>query len=415
MTRLQRFERAIEQTDPEADAAVQRAFGDNSVDELNQQLAQFVASRDIRDLMDLPDEIKTLVHDIQTHIDSFDQNRIRRGQDLFTTHVGICAAALTVASLPEAYAMESSGRILGRTQRLAGASAFKRIAETTQFVLHVMTEKGLERFRDDENTASGTGAILRVRLMHAAIRLLVSRKQSGAPRTGYTDYSNNDWMGKPINQVEMLYTLLCFSWVPLRAMRQTYHDVSDDEANDYIYLWNCVGVLMGIESDLLPESSEEAESAFEKIKQLHMGWSAEGEKLTQSALHVMQRMLKKKAFVPNKLAPSITLVMMQQFVDQATRELLKIRKLSWIERLFLKPFLIFGFKTTAWIYRLIDGPIADDLKAEFGFLLLEYFSHHPSEVGVAEFTIPTRLYSQDVLARKMNDKKLNRRSVKNTA
>ena len=385
---------AIKRMDPEADRVVEQAFGKNSVEQLNQALARFVASRDIRDINNPPPAVMKYIDDIQKQVAKFDQARIKRGQDLFNTHVGICAAALTVASLPEAYAMASSGRILGRTQRLAEPGAFKRVAETSQFVLRVMTDRGLECLCDDESAAMGTGAVLRVRLMHAAIRCLIKQRQKGELKQGEPDYSHNEWVGEPINQVELLFTLLCFAWVTLRAMRQAYQEVSSEEAEDYIYLWGCVGTLMGIDDVLIPGSVDQAHQRFEQLKTLHKGPSADGARLTLAALSVMERMLSKKTYVPNRLSPSVALILMAQFVDTPTRELLQVRRLNWFERRLLKPVIAGGFSLLAKVYGLFSSRRADDFKAELGFMMLEYFTNHPDEVGVPDFSIPIELADQ---------------------
>ena len=254
-----------------------------------------------------------------------------------------------------------------------------------------MTERGLECFCEDQSAAIGTGAILRVRLMHAAIRRLVNKREQGQLRALQQDYSTNDWEGKPINQIELLFTLLCFSWVTLRAIRQAYQTVTEQQAEDYVYLWSCVGKLMGIDAALIPTTVAESEAMFKRLKAYGIGHSEEGEELTQSAIKVMEKMLIKKVFVPNWIAPSMTLILMSVFVDQETRDLLRVRKLNLLEVFFVKPVVLYGFKCLATVYGLFSSRRANDLKAELGYQMLEYFANFPEEVGVADFIIPESL------------------------
>ena len=69
--------------------------------------------------------------------------------------------------------------------------------------------------------------------------------------------------------------------------------VSQQDAEDYVYFWNVVGRLMGI--DLAPAGDAgEAERSFEVIKAAGQGASADGRALTKSAMRVMARMIQDK-------------------------------------------------------------------------------------------------------------------------
>ena len=115
----------------------------------------------------------------------------------------------------------------------------------------------------------------------------------------------------------MLYTLHCFCWVTPRAMRQTGMWVSQQDAEDYVYFWDVVGRLMGIEPSLLPATPDEAERSFEVIKAAGRGASADGKALTRSAMRVMARMIRQKTLL-GRWDMRITRAYMEDFLDDAT-------------------------------------------------------------------------------------------------
>ena len=100
--------------------------------------------------------------------------------------------------------------------------------------------------------ASGYRAIVRVRLLHAHIRYHMNR---------HPHWSDAEW-GSPVNQADMIATLLLFSLSYLCTSRVMGLKFSDREALSVIHLWRYVGVLLGIESHLIPATEEEARRMF---------------------------------------------------------------------------------------------------------------------------------------------------------
>ena len=94
------------------------------------------------------------------------QFEIGRGQDLFQELGPEVLLILGCYSLPAAYAATKGARVLAQTGFLT-EDTDRRLGETSQMVVDVMTTGGLE--------PGGTGvwAARKVRLMHAAIRHLV--------------------------------------------------------------------------------------------------------------------------------------------------------------------------------------------------------------------------------------------------
>lgn len=96
--------------------------------------------------------------------------------------------------------------------------------------------------------ASGWAITVRVRLMHAKVRALISQTGRWQPEA---------W-GLPINQHDMLATNLLFSSVFVDGLRILGLAVSNQDAADYMHLWRYIGWVMGVEPALLPADWHDA-------------------------------------------------------------------------------------------------------------------------------------------------------------
>jgi hypothetical protein len=123
------------------------------------------------------------------------------------------------------------------------------VAETAKFVTAVCAAGGMRP------GAEGWLNTMHVRLMHAQVqRLLLSSGRWDAAR----------WAA-PINQHDMLGTMLLFSEVYVEGLRIFGFSVSEQEAEDWLALWSVVGEVMGIEPALLPRDYAEATALRELI------------------------------------------------------------------------------------------------------------------------------------------------------
>ena len=122
----------------------------------------------------------------------------------------------------------------------------KRLSDTTQFVQDVLSKEGLNR------GAKGFASVVRVRLLHSHIRYHLK---------DHPKWSTEDW-GAPINQSDMVATLLLFSLSFLVTCRVMGLKFSKREAQSVIHLWRYVGYLLGIQEHLIPATEEEARRMF---------------------------------------------------------------------------------------------------------------------------------------------------------
>jgi hypothetical protein len=146
---------------------------------------------------------------------------IKKGEQVYMEHGMMGFSILGCASLPEAYATDYAAKVLGITQQLE-RHVRRRIYETTQFVIDVMSGGGLQP------RGKGIRAAQKVRLMHAAIRHLIRTvPQASAinaqPRTLAQALLKSRWpkrYGTPIHQAAMSMAVLSFSYIVLRSLRK---------------------------------------------------------------------------------------------------------------------------------------------------------------------------------------------------
>lgn len=223
------------------------------------------------------------------------RDRIHEGGE-FALEFGIMTATiLACASLPECYVMKRGVEVLAFTGELDDRT-HKRLMETAQFVMDAMTPGQLvplgNREPDPEHLPIGIASALRVRLMHAAIRHLIQQQPEADAVEHHDSHPSADAYQKaepnppgemPINQEDLAYTLMTFSYVPLRVMKQ-FMDIPDALADAFILRWNVIGHFMGLRPELLPGDLAEAEILFETIRRRQAGESEAGRHLTQHLL-----------------------------------------------------------------------------------------------------------------------------------
>ncbi len=160
--------------------------------------------------------------------------RMRRGAQVLQTTGLHGMIVLRDAALMAGYQASAINQTLVLTGALSG-SAHKRVAETAAWWLACTANAGMDL------GAQGHRQTVRVRLMHALVRgKLIRSPQWDA-----------DWLGLPINQVDMQATYLAFCAVQLLGLRMTGMLISEADADAVMHLWRHIGWLMGVEEGLL--------------------------------------------------------------------------------------------------------------------------------------------------------------------
>src|SRR5690606_21361233 len=155
---------------------------------------------------------------------------------------------LSLRSLMAGYTSPAGNKPLAFSGRLR-EQAPRRVAETARFVTAVCAPGGMRP------GAIGWSITLHVRLMHAQVRRLL--------------WASDRWdrarWAEPINQHDMLATMLLFSEVYVEGLRIFGFSIDRQEAEDWLHLWRLVAWLMGTEERLLPVDHAEATATRELI------------------------------------------------------------------------------------------------------------------------------------------------------
>lgn len=149
---------------------------------------------------------------------------------------------LGAASLVSGYANSAASRPLELTGRYV-ENAGARTIEVGSWLIAVNRPGGLERHSD------GFELTVRVRIIHALVRASLAERP---------DWDAAAW-GVPICQAYLGYTLVEFTLIPLRAMRQIGAPYLPHEERAAYARWRYLGHLLGIDTTLLPRDAVEQE------------------------------------------------------------------------------------------------------------------------------------------------------------
>lgn len=197
-----------------------------------------------------------------------DEARLRRAGELLFRAGAVGGLALGAKSLLSGYASPAGNKPLIWAGGLR-SNVRRRIAETARFVAAVAEPGGILPGGD------GFEITLRVRLMHAQVRSLIQQK--GAWPT--------ELWGAPINQHDMMATILLFSAAWLDGVEKLGLRVTAQEAEDYVHLWRTVGHVIGVDGELLPATRAEAERLLDFIDLTQAPPDEDARSLVHAFLH----------------------------------------------------------------------------------------------------------------------------------
>jgi hypothetical protein len=217
-----------------------------------------------------------------------DRARIQAGQEFFCEWALPICTSLFCASLPTGYAAANGVQVLALTSDLATGDMRRRIAETAQMLIDVMdlgttSPDALEPGGQGHVTARG------VRLLHAVVRHAITT----SPAVTHTcdDTVSPRWCaawGHPVNQEDLLGTLLTFSVCVLHALDRLGIPYDPDAGESYMQVWCVVGTVLGIDRDLLPLTRGEAEELAATIFRRQHAPSVAGRRLMSVLLTEME-------------------------------------------------------------------------------------------------------------------------------
>jgi len=198
-----------------------------------------------------------------------DWQRIAAAGRLFYRAGPLGGLVLALRSLVAGYLSPAGNKPLVLSGRLT-EQAPRRLAETGRFVTAVCAPGGLRGGGD------GVRITLKVRLMHAQVRRLLLAD----------DRWRLDRWSLPINQHDMLATVLLFSVVFTDGLRLLGLEIDEAEGDTYLHLWRYVGHLIGVEPELLPSSEVEARRDVDLIELTQGTPDEDSRLLTRSVLRL---------------------------------------------------------------------------------------------------------------------------------
>lgn len=199
----------------------------------------------VGDATDAPLALRVFINSASVAPPWLDERKLARGARFLQSTGFHGMMVLRDAGLMAGYQASAINQTLVMTGALHGG-AHRRVAETGTWWLACTELGGMARH------AEGFKLTLRVRLMHAVVRVRLGRQPQW----------DMDKLGLPINQVDMQATYLAFSVVQLLALRMTGVLISQKESDGVMHLWRYIGWLMGVEDALMCEDEQRGRVLF---------------------------------------------------------------------------------------------------------------------------------------------------------
>lgn len=385
-----------QEMDPQADEVIRRLFDEGGLQGLR-QFHNHILRNDGIPADGLPRYVAEYLEATASPPEWIDRDAVRMAEAVLTSNGLIAFTILAGASLPECYVDRPGVPALWLTQKI-NAHVYRRVVETSQFVIGVMSPGGLER------EGKGIQAAQKVRLMHASVRHLILQTPDDQLARGTTSdiadvFRNHTWqtaLGLPINQEDLAYTLQTFAWVGIRGMRDLECGLTPDQEEGIVQVWNATGHALGIRRDLMPANVAEAEEIFTRIKARVAGPCEEGRSM-QAALLDYQEGLIPEFMSSYRHLPRMV---MRHLVGAGTADMLGVPPLMPVEE-----------EAAHKVIGMIDGMdhVENDAFARFSPVrkgaewlfrrMLETYAQLPREWERELFQIPENLATEWKVAR----------------
>ncbi len=291
--------------DNEGDKFIKNILESGEIQDLNSIFKGLVYNKEVK-TDEIPQYFKDYFDENSAMPDFYDENKINLAQDCFKRFGPSIIVSYFCKSLPECYACGKGAEVLLITGRLTNHTK-RRIAQTAQFVLDVMTPGGLAV------DGKGLSTAVKVRLIHASIRYYLLQSINNNQVKYDVEVS-----GYPINQEDLAGTMLAFSVVVIQGLEGLGIKLTIEEKEAILHLWKCVGYLIGIDNDLLPENFEDAELLWEAISKNNFAKTEAGIKLNNDLINLLNEL------IPLKMLDGIVLLLVNKLIDKKAIEVLEV-------------------------------------------------------------------------------------------
>jgi len=370
------LDRMRQTIDPSADAVARTIVEQN----LHREVADMIKKRQMWDADGepsrlLPEDIRSYMKAASTLPPWRDEAMVNEAEQFFLLYGLASSTLLACASLPQCYVMKFGTEVLAYTKFLQ-VEPTRRIRETAQMVMDVMVPGGLKP------GGRGVRATMKVRVMHAIVRYMIMNDPRAVANPA--DPALKARFGLPINQEDLVYTLMTFSYVVVEGFRTMGYQMTDRQREGYIHCWNIVGCLMGIREELLPATFADAKQLFEAIQLRQHGQSEAGQKLTAALLKSVEDAL------PGEHHDPLVAALARKLVGDSTADALGIERPSLIQKVRLDAVL------DAWA---VSARLATELNADKSIRIASEDLHHAIMVKMggmagAPFEVPEEFVKQ---------------------
>lgn len=265
--------------DPVADAAANALF----LDEGNPQVFRFLkelARNDSPISPDLDPRLKDYFEKTGTLLCTKEEEALLdESVAFFEKHGFRILGMLFFKSLPTGYMCEQPAKVLHET-KLLEEQATRRVLETAQFIFDVSNPGWYKP------EGSGIRAIQKVRLMHAGMRHMILKDlEEPWDQNSVKDGVPN---GVPINQVDKVLTCQLFSLAVLEGLQKMGVEMTPREQEVHFFHWKVVGLMLGIEKELMPDTLAEGWLLQNKIYDRQISASNQfGKRLNDALMDVI--------------------------------------------------------------------------------------------------------------------------------
>ncbi|MFJ8478119.1 oxygenase MpaB family protein [Kitasatospora sp. NPDC094011] len=303
--------------DPLADEAIAETYQLGQQEQVRQTLLGFGRNSDAVP-GGLPPKLQQYFEESAVLPAWADRAQLERGHDLLGRYQPLIATILLCGSLPLCYTCGNGAEVLVRSQRLT-SGVFRRLAETSQFVVDVLDNDGLGP------SGRGLRSAQKIRLLHATMRYHVSQL--------------GDWdaarLGVPVNQEDLAGTLMSFSVAIPRGLAKLGVELLPEDRDAYFHVWRVVGHVLGVHEQLNAVKFGDGSALADVIVGRQQRASDAGTVLTKGVVDFIREMLP----VPPGVGPTL----IRHLIGDQSADLVKVPPADGLTKLGLGAAAVPGF------------------------------------------------------------------------
>jgi hypothetical protein len=225
------------------------------------KLLEMIGNKDLRESIDST-SIRAFVNEVCDIPQWIDWDLVKYGQLVFFRHTTPALMGLLYFSLIGGFSAPKIVKVLDETKYLTAGldRTWRRLNETLEMVFDALESPDALVIGNN-----GWKSVVKVRLLHSAVRLKLLAKDISRENTSMLMWDSKTY-GLPINQEDMMATLLSFSVNVLESIENVGCALSERDKYAYLHLWRVIGYYIGVKEDFNPcISIHKASGALESI------------------------------------------------------------------------------------------------------------------------------------------------------